>query len=169
VKSSLELKEQISRKYNKDPTEWHVYNGRDIRRHVDTIITHGSDVWILKEEVINPFKTVGVGLRKKVDEPLGQSTLPSFGFRPLTDETMTRLVRAAKARNSFSEVMGSVLRQRPVPLDEAMGQSSLRGPILFSPHRLDVLPDQKDVDLRLRTELDRLILRKYPHLTTTYM
>ena len=165
MESAEDIRKQILREYNKEPTGWQAYTGRDMRGHIDTVFVHGKNVWILKEELINPNQTVGFGV---IDEmPVVSSIVShqSFGFRPVTK----RLIQEISAEKNITQTINSLLNRRPVSLHSLRSGIALEGPIMFSPKPGDVIPPKlRQIELELRLELDRLLTRRFPHLSTIY-
>ena len=64
LKSAKDTKKEIMLNYNRDPQDWHIMVGKDNYGHTDTLITHSNELWILKEEIINPYKSLGFGIKK---------------------------------------------------------------------------------------------------------
>lgn len=168
MEPSSELKREILREYNKESSEWYVFTSKDIRGHIDTAFVHGKDVWFLKEQPINPYQSVGFGVRSVTGELRAKLPAHSFGFRPLNRRLITEILSEESSARRMDLMVENMLRQRPVPLSRIRSPVAIEGPVVYSPSNQDVFPQQQDLDTKLRTELDRLIMRKYPHLTTTY-
>jgi len=165
---SSEIRREILREYNKDPIGWRVLTSRDIRGHIDIIFSHRGDVWFLKEEHVNPFEAVGFGVREKMPEVKGSLQGLSFGFRPVTGRMMGEIWRAVEREDDVGRIISSLLNQKPIPINRIRAPAVLEGPVVTSPKPLEVFPEQRNLDIKLRSELDKLISRKYPHLITTY-
>jgi hypothetical protein len=163
------VKREIMREYNRDPTGWHVFTKRDADRHFDTIIIHGRHVWLLKEEHVNPYETVGFGLREVLEQPMSSlPPMPTFGFRPLSGRAIARLQRLGPESTGTANLLVELLSRKPAPLPALTGRRALEGPIVASPDELELFPAQRSLDAKLRGELDTLLHRRYPHLGTTY-
>lgn len=164
--TSAEIKSRILRAYNTSPDGWQVYTAKDARGHTDTVFVHGNDVYVTKEEVVNPYRSIGVGIQEKLDIVKIPSA-PSFGLRPLDVNTLETLLTVDdKAQRSL---IGQVMSNRPVAIDNIRSPAVIHGPITHSNVPLSIMGSkQKEIDSRLREELDRLLDRKYPHLRSMY-
>ena len=172
VEPAEETRKQILKRYDSNPGGWRVLVGRDRRGHYDLIVSHGSDVWFIKEEQINPFRSVGFGLRDKVaDQDVVEKLSPvTFGLRPLSKTQMTRIASALRSENSLSEVLSKFLKTDPVAFSEVSSPGLLQGPIIHAPRGIGLISErQAELDRELRVELERLLMRKYPQTIATYV
>ena len=163
---SEEIKAKIVRRYNEDPHGWQVFTARDARGHIDTIFVQGEDVFAIKEEVINPFSSVGVGVQEKVNfkKPLAG---PSFGLRPVDLRTLEMLL--AMNGNMQKGMMGELMGRNPVSIPSIDAPAVIQGPVTHSTDPLSIMGSmQKDVNSQLKEELDKVLWKKYPHLKTMY-
>ncbi|MFN3621690.1 MAG: hypothetical protein ACK4TI_02255, partial [Nitrososphaerales archaeon] len=147
---------EILKLYEEDPEGWHILIGRDKKGYRNTSIIHRKELWLIKEEVINPFETVGYALKTT----LKNETLPllkdiTFGLRPIqgTLEDTEMLLKA-------------ILEQKPLPPSEIITPYVAEGPYIFSEHL--IAPSQIELDNRLTAELDRLVERRYSYLRRIY-
>ncbi len=166
-----EIRKQILRRYDSNPGGWRVLVGRDIRGYYDLLVSHGSDLWFIKEEQINPFRSVGFGIRDKVsDQETVEKLSPvTFGLRPLSKTQMTRIASALRSESGLSEVLSKFLKTDPVALSEVSSPGLLQGPIMHSPGGIGLISErQAKLDRELRVELERLLIRKYPQTIATY-
>lgn len=162
---SEELKSKIVKRYNENPQGWQAFTARDARGHIDTVFVHGEDVYVMKEEVINPLNAVGVGVEEKLNSNL-KNSFPSFGFRPLDFRTLDLLMKNEKAQKG---VIGELMMRNPVSIPNINAPAVIHGPVTYSNAPLSIMGDkQKDIDSQLRQELNRLLERKYPHLKGMY-
>jgi len=163
---SEDIKAKIVRRYNENPHGWQVFTARDARGHIDTVFVQGEDVFAMKEEVINPFSAVGVGIQEKVNF---KKTLagPSFGLRPLDFRTLEMLL--AMSENAQKNIVGELMGRNPVSIPSINAPAVIQGPVTHSNDALSIMGSkQKDVNSQLKEELDKLLEKKYPHLKTMY-
>lgn len=167
---SVELKKQIFRRYNEEPKDWYVFTSRDLRGYLDTIVVHGQDVWLIKEEQINPYESTGFGVRERVEkaEAFRASSPYPFGFRPLPQELVKEMMKAIGRGTDIRESIDRAMGIRPLPIHKIRSDVMMQGPILYSPKPVRITPNQEALDAKLRLELGRLLNRKYPHLLSTY-
>ncbi|MEM1524761.1 MAG: hypothetical protein QW372_00215 [Nitrososphaerales archaeon] len=169
MESASELKRKIFKRYEEEPTGWQVYTAKDQYGHINTIFIHGKDVWFLKEEFINPYETIGVGVKDTLSASSIPIIKPNFGFRPLTKRMMIEIINAYEGKGSLKEIIKKVLNTNPLPLSDIRTPLIMEGPIM---HTIQGIPSivnkQEELDMKLRIELNNLINKKYPHLTTIY-
>ena len=165
--SSLEMKQRVASAYNLDPEGWQAYASRDKEGHIETVFLHGDDLYILKEEVINPFKSIGVGAQEKINSTLAQTTFtsPSFGLRPVTHDILERMTTFKEP----NDLIGEVMRQNPIPTTKILAPAVVQGPMNFSLSPLRIMGERQDnLDAKIRSELNKLVDREYPHLRSIY-
>ncbi|MBM3897782.1 MAG: hypothetical protein FJ358_04575 [Thaumarchaeota archaeon] len=163
---SEEIKTRVVRRYNENPHGWQVFTARDTRGHIDTVFVQGEDVFAIKEEVINPFSSIGVGVQERVDMKKSFAG-PSFGLRPLDYTTLEMLL--AMNANVQRNVVGELMGRNPVSIPSINAPAVIQGPVMQIRDPLSMMGDkQKDVNSQLKEELDRLLEKKYPHLKTMY-
>lgn len=169
MKSSYAAVEEILRRYERSPKGWRVMVSRDRAGHRDVIVTHGTHVWLIKEHEINPFKSVGFAAEMKgVKEE--DTSLPDFGLRPIPDDMLAEGLEAEGDPSSFLRILKEVLKQEPVSLSQAAGLPVLQGPVVYSPRPLDLISRRsRELDVKLRSELERMLMRKYPQTIVPYM
>lgn len=167
-----EVKKRIARLYNEDPRGWHMLAGLDSKGYHDLLVIHGSEFWYIKEQTVNPYKTVGFGaygrLEKTVLPQLASSF--SYGLRPLTHKQALRLFEALQTGRNLGDILYSLLSAQPAPLSQIKAPAVLQGPILQTAKPIAFLSEgQQKLDLKLRKELEKLLYEKYPHLLTQYV
>jgi len=174
VQPSDSIKKQILNLYNRDPRGWRVFVGRDPKGFSEVTITHPPHAWLLKEQIINPFRAVGLGVKLTLEEPkIFNDQLPhDFGLRPLSNRRMQEIVRLMERGQPVQDVMEKIMKTSPIPLTEApsFGNIFAQGPVVVRQDALKGLSrNQRELDRRLDVELERLLLRKYPQTLLPYM
>jgi hypothetical protein len=165
------VKREVMRRYDESPEGWQVWVGKDRKGFLDLLISHGSELWQIKEFQVNPYKVVGYGVSATANRPLLPHTSPyQFGLRPLTESRMKELAGSIDDPKTVVDIMSKLLKAKPVPTDEAVrSQAILQGPIMQSSRRLDFMSEsQTQLDRRLGHQLERLMMRKYRHTLTPY-
>jgi hypothetical protein len=164
VKSSAEVMEEIRRLYNKNPRKWHVLMGRDSRGYTSTIVLHVDKMWIIKDEPINPYESIGCGLKVgEIDESLKPflKNPHTFGFRPVPKKYLEDILEAG--------VIGKILNKPPVSA-EKIASPAVVGPITLPTKPIDFVSEkQRRLDRELSRELDRLIYKKRPDILRPYV
>jgi hypothetical protein len=172
---SKKIREEIARKYESDPKRWRFLWNIDDRGRYNLVIAKGSKLWWLKEEMINPLLSVGCGVRSPLEEDLmhsvfgGKDTGPSYGFRPVREEQMKRIIVDLSAGKDPQMPLSEILRSEPVALKEVDSSIMMQGPFYHAARFTDLLSDkQRELDAKLNTELEKLVLKRYPQLRMSY-
>ncbi len=158
VKSAKQTKLEILKLYEEDPEDWHILLGKDKKGYYNTSIIHRKDLWFIKEEVINPFETVGYALKTTLSEVPPLSKEVPFGLRPIQSKV-----------EDAATLLKTILKQKPLPLSEITTKYVAEGPYIFS-EQLEhtIAPSQIELESRLTAELDRLVERRYSYLRRIY-
>ncbi len=167
-----DIKKEILKRYDSNPSGWRVFVGRDGRGHFDLAVSHDSDMWLIKEEQINPFHSVGFGVRGKVVsfETIEKISPYTFGLRPLSESQMMRVALALRSGETPSRLLARVMRTDPIASTEITSPGILQGPVIHSARGIGVISErQAELDRELRLELERLLMRKYPQTIATYV
>ena len=167
-----DVKKEILKRYDSNPSGWRVFVGRDRRGHFDLIVSHDSDMWLIKEEQINPFLSVGFGVRDKVVkfEAIEKISPYTFGLRPLSERQMMKVALALRSNESPSKLLARALMADPVASTEIRSPGILQGPVIHSAKGIELISErQAELDRELRLELERLLMRKYPQTIATYV
>ena len=169
--SSERMKREIVKAYNNDPEDWRVLVGRDAGRHLSALISHGEELWIVKEEQINPYKSVGYGTKTYQDAELLKNISPyTFGFRPLGRSRIEELTSALEKKKSINEILADLMARKPVSFKDVVSPMVLQGPVIHSPKPIDYISDKhRQLDLKLKLELERLLHRRYPQTVLPYV
>ena len=81
IEPSNSTKKEIMNRYNKDPKGWYIFTGRDQRGFQDTVVIQGTDIWMLKEERINPYQTIGLSMKEELPDHFSRRGFNTFGYR----------------------------------------------------------------------------------------
>ena len=165
------LKREIARSYDSNPKGWNVFVGRDNRKFSQALISNGSNVWILKEEIINPYKSVGLGVKLVDQLDSLKSTVPQeFGLRPLNQGQIKKLIDITKKEESPRDILLGIMKSKPVSSGDIKSPLILQGPIMSTENPLSLLSDKhRELDRKLNSELNKLLLRKYPQTVIPYL
>ena len=160
------------RRYDESPEGWQVRVGKDRKGFLDLLISHGAELWQIKEFQVNPYKVVGYGASTLAAQPSPAHTSPyQFGLRPLTESRMKELAGSIDDPKTVVDIMSELLKTKPVPTDEAVrSQAILQGPIMHASRQLGLTSEsQTQLDRRLGDQLERLVMRGYRHTLTPYI
>ena len=169
--SSDRARQEIWHEYNSDPIGWKIYVGKDKSGFYDVLVVHKDTVWIIKEFSVNPYKTVGFALKEKLDPftKLPESQYP-FGLRPVSSEKIFKILTQLRDGKAATEIVREILRTEPKPLDEVEDKPTIAGPILLSKRTpFEYLSEkQREINVKLKKELERLIQKKYSYIYMDY-
>jgi hypothetical protein len=171
VQPAEKLKREIARSYDSNPKGWNVFVGRDNQKFTQTLISNSSNVWILKEEIINPYKSVGLGVKLVEQVDSLKSVAPQeFGLRPLNQRQIKRLIDLTKKEKSPRDLLLGIMKSKPVSSNNIKSPLILQGPIMTTENPLSLLSDKhQELDRKLNSELNKLLLRKYPQTVIPYL
>lgn len=172
---SARIRREIARKYESDPSGWHILWGVDNKRHHNFLVMKGSWYWWFKEELVNPLLSVGCGVRSHFESDLedrvfgGNRSIPSFGFRPVPEDQLHRIIAELAMGRDLQASIREILRSEPRPLKELDTSFLMHGPLCHVEEFNDVLSDkQKQLDDKLNAALERLVFKRYPQLSMSY-
>jgi hypothetical protein len=172
MRDSARIRDEIAKRYDRDPQGWNILVGKDRAGFFDVLISHGREAWQVKEYQVNPYKFVGLGSRMPSLPP---STLasnePQFGLRPVGLESMKELSNLMDDPKAMSELANKLLTEKPVSSTEALESPAiLQGPVMHSNRPLDALSTaQTRLDDKLRRELRRMVTKEFRHTLTPYI
>ena len=170
IESAENIKKKIKKKYNKNPGEWQFLACRDQNNYFNSVILHGKDMWVIKEAAINPYKSLGLGVKTKIDrnfKPLLKNPY-SFGLRPVHDLDIEML---SENISTGTEVVKKILRTKPVPYNKISRNAPLliQGPVITPQRPIALSKAQEELDRKLQKNLRDLIYRKRPDLMLPYI
>ncbi len=165
------LKREIAKSYDSNPKGWRVFVGRDNRNFSQILVSNGSQVWILKEELINPYKSIGLGARVTGEiEALKVADTKEFGLRPLAQGQIGELSSLMKNGEDPRDFLLKAMRSEPVASNDARSPLVLQGPVMATHNPMSLLSDKhREIDHRISEELQKLLLRKYPQAVIPYL
>jgi hypothetical protein len=125
--------------------------GRDNRNFSQVLVSDGSHLWILKEEWINPYRSVGFGAKLVGGaESLSSSVPQSFGLRPLKVEQIRELATLMRQEKDPMDLFHQVMRSKPVSSVDIQSPLVLQGPVMASHNPLSLISDKhQDLERRL--------------------
>lgn len=156
IKSAKQARLEILKLYEEDPEGWHIFLGRDKKGYYNTSIVHRSELWLIKEELINPYETVGYAFKTALQEKPKLSEELSFGLRPI------------QSRVEDTEALLKLLKQKPLPRSKITSPYVAEGPYIAPTHLGSLAPSQSELEKRLSDELDRLVEKRYSYLRHIY-
>lgn len=155
---------EIEVKYNKNPKGWNILvGGRDPHGHGNIFISNEANIWQIKLDSLYKPNPHGVGIKLgDVDEfeDLTMPKLPSFGFRPLMPVHLDRLRRTVEQEKPINRILEEIMSAPPVSTNDMSKNNYLMGPIMQSSFKGYISDRQKELDKKLRKNLDSLLLSK---------
>ncbi|MEN3025956.1 MAG: hypothetical protein ABC585_07075 [Candidatus Methanosuratincola petrocarbonis] len=159
---------EIIDRYNKKPLGWQMAS--DLRGNAIVI---GPDFgYRLKTMMISPSENIGFGIRFE-PESLGASIDSGyhFGFRPVPPDLFEKISKENLiGAEGVQKIIGKILESEPVPLDRIGSgvKGVLGGPFLQHPDLRWVSKAQQELDEKLRIEVEREFIRRYPMRASIY-
>ncbi|MFX0068890.1 MAG: hypothetical protein ACFFA1_04920 [Promethearchaeota archaeon] len=169
IRSADRIKKEIVRRYNSSPRGWRVMVKRDLRGHYDLIFTKGSNIWFVKEEFVNPYKSVGLGAKQRIGRKLDVDSPFEFGLRPLSQEQMRTVIDIFQKGSDLDRISKIIEDIEPTSARKVDTPYALQGPVIRVDRHTGLISEkQRELDQKLRTELEKLLSKKYPHLLRSY-
>ncbi|MEJ5292999.1 MAG: hypothetical protein WHS82_05295 [Candidatus Methanosuratincola sp.] len=163
-----EIIREIIEKYNKKPLGWKMAS--DLRGNA--IVVGPDSGYRLKMMMISPSENIGFGARfEPKDVETSIATGYSFGFRPLPSDLFEKMLEGKLSGSGDRQnIIGKILESDPVPLNRIGPDAAgiLGGPFLHHPDLRAVSKAQQELDERLRIEVEREFIRRYPLRASIY-
>jgi hypothetical protein len=172
IRPAEEVKKEIIKRYNADPLGWQVLAGRDLGGRYELLFVHNSDLWLVKEEQINPYKFVGYGVREELEEEevIKKISPYPFGLRPISKKHVVEMVNAMQNGKNFDEIIKKIMNIKPVSSFKLRSCLAFEGPIVYSSKPIYFISKKhRELDLKLRMQLEKLLAKKYPHVLRPYI
>lgn len=165
-----EILKGVLEEYERSPRGWRILvtkaqgPGHDVY-----VLRPGGTMAVLKIESLSIPDPVGIGVETaSVDRRLrglAEGGSHPFGFRPVSQEQLGEMFRRTRSRvPSASKLIAEIMREEPMPVRSVGTPVVLEGPVVRLPSTLPpslVSPRQKELDVLLQHELEKMIRRKY--------
>jgi hypothetical protein len=163
------LLKEILNRYNENPKGWRVF--ADAKGNM--LVLGPGTGYRLKLLSVNPAEFTGVGVDISMDEAQGMSLgVPSYGYRPLSLGDVARLFSSLHQNAPVMRgLIDGLLGIKPVPTWDLKGESSrgvLTGPIIAHPDLASISRGQRELDVKLTLEANRLFRARYPFRAGIY-
>ena len=160
---------KIMNQYNKQPVGWTVLT--DPKGNV--LVLGPNKGYMLKTLRLNPQEYTGVGTEIEDTEDLRRVVElgPSYGFRPFSKKEAEALIRNLSQRDKQNRLISQLLRKKPVPtweLEKKKPSAVVSGPIIAHPNLSAISKSQRELELKLKFEVDKLFRKKYPNRAAIY-
>lgn len=160
---------KIMNRYDGRPIGWNVLT--DYKGNV--LVLGPKEGYMLKMVSINPKKHTGVGM--KIDDPHEMRRLvegaPSWGFRPLSTMQTKELLNRFRHSEERNGLVSKILERKPVStreLKKKRPKAVLSGPFIGYPDLSTISKSQRELELKLKIEAEKLFRKKYPYRATIY-
>ncbi|MEM4657561.1 MAG: hypothetical protein QXX77_03960 [Candidatus Methanosuratincola sp.] len=163
-----EIIREIIERYNKKPLDWKMAS--DLKGNAIVI---GPDFgYRLKTMMISPSENIGFGARFE-SKDLGAlfDTGYSFGFRPVPTDLFEKLLKGNPiGSEGVQNIIGKILESDPIPLNKIDSGAGgvLGGPFLQHPDLRALSKAQRELDEKLRIEVEREFIRRCPLRASIY-
>ncbi len=167
---SDKIRAKILKKYDSNPKDWKVLFGKDRFGYYNMAVLHDSELWLMKEERINPFKFAGFGAKLDLDTDFFKRISPyTFGLRPISEKQIKELIHTPPTNENIRKVFSNILKTKPIPSTKVDSPVVLQGPIVSSDDSMRLISDKhKELDTRLRNALRKMLYKKYPQTMNPY-
>jgi hypothetical protein len=151
---------KVFAKYNKNPLGWKVLISNDEKGFPTILFFSRDEVWELKFDSLYKPNPICVGRNftnpgEKLDQKF-QS--PNYGFRPLEDDKAKMILKSLLKERTASNIVNEILQKEPKSLEDIEERKMvLHGPIIHSPKLPLISEQQVDLDIKLRSELQKLL------------
>ncbi|RLE59337.1 MAG: hypothetical protein DRJ32_04810 [Thermoprotei archaeon] len=168
IRNIDEILRIVVNKYRKNPLNWRFLASRDRYGYLDFLISHSSRGWKIKAWPLNPYRLVGLGAELSVTGDLRSflDSIPfTFGIRELPSEILKKTLKENPVK-----LLDILAKTRPVAEPELRDNYVLiKGPLLGLAKPLEGLSSsQRELDRKLRIELEKLIHKKYSDRVRMY-
>ncbi|MEM3404575.1 MAG: hypothetical protein QXJ17_08575 [Nitrososphaeria archaeon] len=154
---------KVYERYNKNPQGWRVVIGNDDKGYPTILFYSPEEVWELKLDSFYKPNPIVVASSQPTSKETEDSTLesPGYGFRPVDDRKARAIIESLKKKSLPSELVKNVLKKEPISLEEIRDERMvLHGPIIHAPKLPIISEQQVDLDIKLRTELQKLLMNR---------
>jgi hypothetical protein len=158
------LRRHLLESYSKNPKGWSfVISPSEKHGFCDAVVSGSDGTWMLKIDSI--FKPTPIVLGSPTeDSPELKPAGPfPYGYRNLPPELILQMLRGEgnPPRDKAAANFFSLLRSETVVPEE--GRPYAEGPFVFTGKRnLDLSERQRDLDMKLASEMQRLLRTRYP-------
>ena len=165
-----QITKRILRQYNRHPEGWSVL----VDNKGNVLVIGPSSGYRLKLVPLNPREYTGVGVKFGRSKGLQKmvKNLPPYGFRPLSrEETRDLLSTIHRKGRPTDKRIKELLEMKPVPtweIDKKRPEAVVTGPLVAHPNLSAISKRQRELEVKLAVEADKLFRRKYPLRARTY-
>lgn len=164
---SIEGFENILKKvhaaYNKNPLGWRVFLSKDEKGFPTILFYSPDEVWEIKfDSLYKPHPlSVGLNFKNEKSDFVEKLESPHYGFRPVEDKIAKHIFESLSKNEVPVQIINNILKGEPKPLEEVeKNKMILHGPVIHSNILPLVSEKQVDLDLKLRQELQKLLMNK---------
>jgi len=163
------LSKHLLERYSRNPRGWSFTLAPSQKYgFFDAIVSNQDEAWLLKMDTIFKPTPIMLGVRTEVDFGKANSldTIP-WGYRKLEPKAALELLRTLNDTSEGNRNDGIMLNLARVmgsrPVVPEVGKSYAQGPFVFtSPGTIKFSEEQKALDEKLSSEVQKLLGNKYP-------
>jgi hypothetical protein len=164
LQSLAQILTEMWRRYEENPVGWGIALRKAEGGYGDIfILSPDGSLWQIKIDSLYNPRPIGLGMKvggaEESREIIGEST-PPYGFRPVTGAQMRRLRENLQRRRPIDGTIRSILSRKPMIPGDIRGSGIVSGPLIYSVHEGCLSDKQRELDLKLRKSLDKLLQRR---------
>lgn len=158
------LRRHLLESYSKNPKGWSFVISPSVKHQFyDAFVSGPDEAWILKIDSIFKPTPIVLGSPAEDSSKLKSADPFPYGYRNLSPELILQMLKGEEhpPRNKAVANFLSVLKSETVVPED--GRSYAEGPFVFtSGGKVDLSERQRDLDMKLSTEMQRLLRTRYP-------
>jgi len=160
IESFESFMKKVYAKYNKNPLGWKVLISNDEKGFPTVMFFSREEVWELKLDSLykpNPI-CVGTNFTNPGEKSTQKFQSPNYGFRPVENDKAKIILESLLKEKTPTNVVKEILEKEPKSLEDIEERKMvLHGPIIHSPKLPLISEQQVDLDIKLRSELQKIL------------
>ncbi len=156
-----ELKRRMVESYSRDPSGWSfIVSPSPASGFFDATVSGPEGAWMLKMDSLFKPTPIVIGSPAEALRRRPRGPFP-YGYRDLPPELALEIMGSEEGSDATRRRILSVLGSKPVVPEK--GGTYAEGPlVLTGPGRVSLSRSQKEIDLKLASEMRRLLRLRYP-------
>ena len=158
------LRRRLLKSYSKNPKEWSfVISPSGKHGFCDAVVSGPDETWMLKIDSVFKPTPIVLGSPTEDSSELKPAGPFPYGYRNLPPELVLQMLRGEghPPRDKAAANFLSLLKSETVVPEK--GRSYAEGPFVFTSKENVVLSERQwDVDMKLASEMQRLLRTRYP-------
>lgn len=161
MESVDDLLNDIYKKYNKNPLGWKISRANH-KGFGNIYFTNSKEVWQIKVDSVYKPKPIGLGMKigdYSDNENLFDKNSPNYGLRSINDDYLNKIMKSYELGENLDPLIREMLKKDPTSSNDA-GSAVMNGPIQFRQNNGYISKRQKEMDLKLKESLHKLLHRR---------